>query len=64
MEGKRKCKDINLNLELSLLDIYLGKNISLDYNKDVTCNDCHGIGGKNNNKCHDCGGNGVVIQCM
>ncbi len=64
MEGKRKCKDINLNVELSLLDIYLGKNISIDYNKDVTCSDCHGVGGKSNNKCNECGGNGIVIQCM
>ncbi len=64
MEGKRKCKDINLNLELLLVDIYLGKNISLDYNKDIICSDCNGIGGKNNSKCKDCDGNGVVIQCI
>ena len=64
MEGKRKCKDINLNLELLLADIYLGKNVSLDYNKEILCSDCNGMGGKSNSKCSDCGGNGIVIQCM
>lgn len=64
MEGKRKCKDINLNLELLLSDIYLGKNISLDYNKEILCSDCNGLGGKSTTKCSECGGNGIVIQCM
>ena len=63
-EGKKKCKDIQLNLELSLVDIYLGKNICIEYNKDIICTDCNGLGGKNISKCKDCKGNGVVIQLL
>ena len=63
-EGKKKCNDIQLNLELLLVDIYLGKNVSIEYNKDIICNDCNGLGGKNNSKCKDCGGNGVVVQLI
>lgn len=48
-------------LELSLEELYNGKNIVLSCNKKMICNKCEGKGGSNITKCTKCNGSG---QCL
>jgi len=56
-----KGQSIVHTLELSLEELYIGKNIVLSCNKKIICNKCDGKGGSNIIKCTKCNGSG---QCL
>ena len=62
--GERKGHDINIDLEVTLDDLFLGRSIDIDVEKQVICPSCRGSGAKSDQhikKCGTCGGSGVQI---
>lgn len=59
-------EDINHKIQVSLEDIFNGKNIKVNYTKQVYCKDCEGTGSKDKKKhtCDDCGGSGQQVKVM
>ena len=63
--GPRKGDDLNLNLDLSFEESFLGVEKEIVITRQETCNVCHGTGakpGSNPIKCATCGGTGQVRQ--
>lgn len=63
--GKSPHKKITINL--SLEDVYLGKQVPLDFIKIICCDTCHGIGAKSADavmSCNICNGQGRVVKMM
>lgn len=51
-------------LEVDLKDLFLGKVIEVEVDKQVLCHKCHGLGAKSEAdvvKCNACGGQGARI---
>lgn len=59
-------EDIDHKLQVSLEDIYNGKNIKLSYKKKVFCKDCDGTGNKDKKKhvCDNCNGTGQEVKVI
>ncbi len=61
----RKGEDINLNLEITFKEAFMGVEKEITITRQETCNTCHGTGAKpgtNPVKCTVCGGTGQVRQ--
>ncbi|KAI8825759.1 uncharacterized protein EV422DRAFT_503133 [Fimicolochytrium jonesii] len=59
-----KGPEVNMDLAVSLEELFLGKSLEIEINKQVICPTCRGSGAKNANdvtNCHSCGGSGVKI---
>lgn len=54
--------DSMVRMEISVEDIRRGKTATIRYEKSKKCDDCNGIGGKTQTKCHVCHGMGHVQE--
>lgn len=62
-----KSPDKKVTINLSLADVYKGKSVSIDFNKSVCCDKCHGCGAvskENIKTCKICNGQGKVMKMM
>jgi len=62
-----KCADLHCNVQISLEDVYSGKNIKLVLNVEKLCDNCIGIGYTTNNykiNCEDCNGIGMISNTI
>ena len=63
--GPRRGADIGIELSVSLKDLYMGRRMKVAVERQILCPKCRGTGAKSPKdmeKCHECGGKGVVIQ--
>ena len=63
--GPRKGADLNLNMDITFEEAFLGVEKEVVINRNETCEHCHGTGAKpgtNPIKCPDCHGTGQVTQ--
>ncbi|KAI8803648.1 hypothetical protein BJ742DRAFT_828333 [Cladochytrium replicatum] len=63
-QAERRGPEIRLDLRVSLEEIFSGKTLEIDMNKQVICPLCRGSGAKSENdvhKCSSCNGSGVRI---
>ena len=63
--GPRKGADLNLHMDITFEESYLGVEKEIIINRNETCNHCHGTGAKPGTspiKCPDCKGTGQVRQ--
>ena len=63
--GPRKGEDLNLTMEITFEDAFLGIEREITITRQETCSTCHGTGAKpgtNPVKCSVCGGTGQVRQ--
>ena len=63
--GPRKGADLNLNMDITFEEAYLGVEKEVVITRNETCSNCHGTGAKpgtNPIKCPDCKGTGQVRQ--
>jgi molecular chaperone DnaJ len=60
--GPSQGDSIMYNVEVELVDVLNGKELELDVPHTVTCEPCHGTGGRDGNvkQCQKCGGRGQV----
>lgn len=60
--GPRTGESLNYNVELTLKDVLVGKEVEIAMPHIVNCSDCNGTGAKNGqtDTCHQCGGRGQV----
>mmetsp|Transcript_16147 Transcript_16147/g.38038 ORF Transcript_16147/g.38038 Transcript_16147/m.38038 type:complete len:365 (-) Transcript_16147:326-1420(-) len=61
---ERRGPDINVDLELSLKDLYLGKVLEIEFVKTIVCPKCRGSGAKRAEDvvtCPHCNGQGAVV---
>ena len=64
-DGPRKGEDLNVSVELSFEESFLGAEKEIIVTRQETCDTCHGTGAKpgtNPIKCATCGGTGQVRQ--
>ena len=54
-------KDIVFNLKISLDNIKKGADKTINFQRNIVCEDCHGEGGEGKQPCHVCGGSGVEV---
>jgi DnaJ family protein A protein 2 len=61
-----KCADLHCNIEISLDDVYYGKNIKLVLNVEKLCDDCIGVGYTISKfiNCEDCNGIGMLTNTI
>ena len=60
-----KSPDKKVTINLSLADVYKGKSVSIDFNKTVCCDKCHGCGALSKEHiqtCKTCNGQGKVLK--
>jgi len=63
----QKSPDKKITLNLSLTDVYSGKNIGIDLEKIICCDKCEGIGASNKEyviTCKTCNGQGKVMKMV
>lgn len=63
-QGKRRGHDLDIDLQVTLDDLFLGKEIEVDVQKQIICPQCRGTGAKSDEhikKCSTCGGSGVQV---
>ena len=63
--GPRKGSDLNLSMDITFEEAFLGTEKEVIINRNETCDVCHGTGAKpgtNPIKCPDCHGTGQVTQ--
>lgn len=63
-QQQKKGPTINIDLSVTLKDLYQGAQIEFEVSKQVVCQQCRGTGAKNPNdvkKCKDCNGKGMKI---
>jgi len=58
----RKGKDFRINIKVSLEEIFDGGIKKIKYNRDSACGTCNSVGGFGFKKCHQCNGQGVVVE--
>jgi len=61
-QGQRKGPNINMELEVTLEDLYLGASVDIELSKQVICDKCRGTGARNEKDvetCPVCKGRGV-----
>lgn len=64
---KQKGPDKKITINLSLTDVYNGKNIGIDLEKNICCDKCQGIGASSKEyvqTCKTCGGQGKVMKMV
>ncbi|KAJ1471753.1 hypothetical protein T484DRAFT_1581362, partial [Baffinella frigidus] len=62
--GQPKGPDVEIDLEVSLADIFTGKQVEMLVRKQVVCRQCAGSGARNPGdlkQCKTCGGSGVKV---
>jgi len=62
-----KSPDKKVTINLSLADVYKGKSVSIDFNKIVCCDKCHGCGALSKEHiqtCKTCNGQGKVMKMI
>ena len=62
-----KSPDKKVTINLSLADVYKGKSVSIDFNKTVCCDKCHGCGALSKEHiqtCKTCNGQGKVMKMV
>jgi DnaJ-related protein SCJ1 len=62
--GENKGPEVNLDLEVTLKDLYLGKKLDVLYLKQILCRQCGGSGARSASdvqRCNGCGGSGVRV---
>lgn len=62
--SKKRGSDMQINIKITLEDVYRGVNKSFKYKRTAPCNPCNGEGGTGKQTCSNCGGRGVVIHQM
>lgn len=60
-QRQQRGRDIKIDLNISLEEIYRGTSKKIVFNHSVGCSSCSGSGGKENN-CDACDGRGVMMQ--
>ncbi|MCS6984121.1 MAG: molecular chaperone DnaJ [Leptospiraceae bacterium] len=60
--GARRGADLRYNLEISLEDVYHGKEVTIQIPKEESCSDCHGTGSEDGklDSCPVCHGSGQI----
>ncbi len=61
---EKRGPEVNVDLEVSLKDLYIGRQIEVLVRKQVLCKQCGGSGAKNAQdvqRCNACGGSGVKV---
>ncbi|ORX51267.1 DnaJ-domain-containing protein [Hesseltinella vesiculosa] len=64
-EQEKRGPDANVQLEVTLENLYNGAEIKVDLSKQVVCDHCHGNGARRSEDivtCSDCQGQGVKVQ--
>lgn len=61
-QQKMQLEPILLEYQVTLDDLYYGKNVEIAYHKTKQCKPCDGKGGKNVQKCGTCHGQGFTIN--
>jgi len=63
---KTKTDDVQINLQVSLYDLYHGRNIKYQYKRNIVCKKCNGNGanGNINTVCPDCKGSKQKITMV
>lgn len=64
---RQRTQDIGHKINVTLEDLYNGKEVTLKINRDVICTECKGTGcanGKKPTKCKDCDGRGQRVQVI
>ena len=62
-----KSPDKKVTINLTLADVYKGKSVSIDFNKTVCCDKCHGCGALSKEHiqtCRTCNGQGKVMKMV
>ncbi len=59
---KRKGKDIEVDLQISLKEASYGAEKEINVYKSIQCADCQGMGGKKLETCSKCGGSGFTQE--
>jgi len=59
---RMKARPLNLEIDLTVEDVYHGCNKNVKYYVDRTCNTCNGSGGLKFGTCKSCQGRGMHIQ--
>ena len=57
---QRENLNININVIVTLKDIYKGDPINVKYKRNISCKNCNGTGQKGKDKCDKCNGEGIV----
>lgn len=63
-DQQKKGPTVNLNLDVTLKDLYVGATVEFETSKQVVCDKCRGTGAKSADdvkKCSSCGGKGHKI---
>lgn len=66
-EVSRKSPDKKLTINLSLAEVYLGKQVPIDFVKMICCDTCQGRGAKNAESvitCNCCNGQGRIVKMI
>ena len=65
-EEKERGPNAHIDVSVDLSDLYNGKSITIEFEKNVVCNKCHGTGGKlgKTKKCPACKGRGATLQTI
>ena len=61
---EKRGPEVNVDLEVSLKDLYVGRQLEVLVRKQVLCKQCGGSGAKNAQdvqRCNACGGSGVKV---
>ncbi|OHD10263.1 MAG: molecular chaperone DnaJ [Spirochaetes bacterium GWD1_27_9] len=59
----RRGSDLLYNIDITLEDAAFGKKVDITYERQSTCDVCHGVGSKTGDgrkRCPDCGGSGQI----
>lgn len=66
-ESKKKTEDRIETINIKLKDIYNEKHLNLNYEKDIICNNCNGLGVNDINlvtNCISCNGSGYILKIV
>ena len=61
---RMKARALNLEIDLTVEEIFHGCNKKINFHVDRTCGTCNGAGGLKFNTCNSCGGRGAHVQNM
>jgi len=61
---RMKARALNLEIDLTVEEVFHGCNKKVNFHVDRTCGTCNGAGGIKFNTCNNCGGRGAHVQNM